>query len=133
MIPQRVWRECKSEPQRADWGKNHPDYGKKEKKTGKQIQRAAWTDDEKAYIAEWCCDKVQSNPESINAIVSSCLKHMQQDSKALPIFHHLHVVDAARLRHGYRKALQDGFFPSDYAGLKTEEEEEENDEEWVQC
>jgi hypothetical protein len=114
-----VWGNYQEEPQRAKWGVDHPDYNKKNLKTGELSQRATWTEAEMLYIAGWCYKKVKANPDSLIDIVSICLRQIQKDPKALPIFHYLHVVDSGRLRHGYRKALDNKLFAHDYPGYTT--------------
>ena len=92
----------------ADWGTKHPDYQKITVKGQTVMKRATWTDEEIEYIAKYCLQKVETNPEAKATIVASCLEHIQRDPEALPIFHPNHVLDSSRLRNGYRSALNKG-------------------------
>jgi len=95
----------------ADWGTKHPDYQKTTVKGNSVAKRAIWTDEEIQYIANYCLQKVEENPEAKFTIVASCLNHINMDPDALPIFHANHVLDSSRLRSGYRAALKRGLIP----------------------
>jgi hypothetical protein len=96
--------------QAADWGKDHPDYNK-------QLVKFSWSDPEITHIVNWCEAKVAENPAAKAMIVSKCLKALQQDPEALKIFHVNHVLDSARLRAGYRIAMEKGYFSQAYMSV----------------
>ena len=95
----------------ADWGTEHPDYEKRTVKGNNAVKRAVWTDEEIEYIAEYCTQKLRTNPDAKSIIVKCCFQHIQRDPDALPIFHRNHVLDSSRLRSGYRAAIQRGLLP----------------------
>jgi hypothetical protein len=97
-------------PQTPDWGKDHPDYNKK-------LVKFAWSDPEITYIVNWCEAKVAENPAAKSTIVAKCLKALQHDPEALKIFHVHHVLDSARLRAGYRIAMEKGYFSQAYMSV----------------
>lgn len=82
----------------ANWGTAHPDYQSGGKK-------ARWTAEEVEYIRRWCEHDNGGAMYSTN-IAARCLAHIMRDSAALPIFHPNHVLDSARLRHGYRTYMK---------------------------
>jgi hypothetical protein len=85
-----------------DWGTSHPDYKKRPK-----MLRAKWSKDEIDYIREWCVQKLEENHEIKAIIISLLWKHITRgpdNQRAIPIFHEIHILDSARLRHGYRVA-----------------------------
>jgi hypothetical protein len=82
----------------ANWGTAHPDYQSGGKK-------ARWTTEEVQYIRRWCEHDHGGYMYSTN-IVARCLAHILSDRAALPIFHPNHVLDSARLRHGYRTYMK---------------------------
>jgi hypothetical protein len=98
----------------ADWGTKHPDYQKTTVKGQNVVKRATWTEEEIRYIADYCVQKVEENPEAKSTICASCLEYIHTDPEALPIFHANHVLDSARLRTGYRQAIKRGWIPSSW-------------------
>lgn len=82
----------------ADWGTGRSDYGQ-------PVRRAVWTDAEVSYVGLWCEDFQKQYPRYTN-ILSKCLEHIRTDKAALPIFHHIHVMDTGRLRTGLDKWKQ---------------------------
>jgi hypothetical protein len=82
-----------------DWGVIHPDYGKNTK-------RAVWTGAELDFIYDWMNDRCVKNVERGHLRhVSALWHHITEGAgleKAVPIFHVNHILDATRLRHGYR-------------------------------
>jgi hypothetical protein len=79
----------------VNWGSGRADYGK-------QVTRAAWTNQEVLYIGKWIDASIIDNPHNKN-VVAACLEHLHSDPAAVPVFHSLHVLDSGRLRNGYRK------------------------------
>lgn len=80
-----------------EWGRHHPDFDRNE--VG---QRAVWSDDEVAYIAQFSKEyKGKGN------IVARCLVKIHEDPKAHPIFHAFHTLDSSRLRSGFDRYRQD--------------------------
>lgn len=75
------------------WGLDHPD--------GPERKKARWTDAEVRYIGNWCEQQLRINPHH-GTLAAACLKHIMADPAAQRIFHEIHVLDSARLRHGYR-------------------------------
>lgn len=91
----------KDELTHAPWGTTHPSY---EKLSGRNV-RIKWSDEELQYIKDWICKSNQVVVASANR-VAKCLKHIQDDHKAYPIFHVNHVLTSARLRTGFEKACK---------------------------
>jgi hypothetical protein len=82
------------------WGENHPEFAKDSK-------RAKWSDEEVSFIGEWCTNILKNNPEARRRIISDCWKYVTMGAgvhECLSIFHEIHILDATRFRHGYRKA-----------------------------
>jgi hypothetical protein len=82
------------------WGENHPEFAKDSK-------RAKWSDEEVSFIGEWCTNILKNNPEARRRIISDCWKYVTMGPgvhECLSIFHEIHILDATRFRHGYRKA-----------------------------
>lgn len=77
----------------ADWGTAHPDYGR--------TQRARWTEAEITYIGRFV-DHLQATNPYTTTVMAQCLRRINADPEALPIFHAIHTLDSARLRNGYR-------------------------------
>jgi hypothetical protein len=82
----------------AEWGADHPDRDLPVHK------KARWTADEIAYIGAYCDRQTQANPDH-RTVVACCLQQLRLDPAAQRVFHERHVLDSARLRHGYRKYL----------------------------
>jgi hypothetical protein len=98
----------------ADWGSDHPAYGKKE------TERANWTDKEIAYIVN-CCERiVREKPEWKKTVVAKCLKAIEKDPEAMKIFHKRHVLGSDRLRAGYRMAITRGLFSEYFLSVKED-------------
>jgi hypothetical protein len=73
------------------WGAQHPEFGKKEG-VG---ERAQWSPEEKRYLIPLA--------ESLSLITKTnlmarCLKHIQNDPSATPIFHKRHILTTDRLK-----------------------------------
>jgi len=83
----------------ANWGSAHPSYGV-------ACKKAVWSDAEVRYIGNWCDQHPPAPGGQIQNLVAMCLRHIKTDPVALSIFHEHHVLDNGRLRHGYRKYLQ---------------------------
>lgn len=77
-----------------DWGQRHPDYNK-------QVKRASWSIEEKAWILAW----IKAHPDQVTGH-ARCLKDIQADPAARHIFHSIHVLDGARLRAGFDAAVK---------------------------
>jgi hypothetical protein len=77
-----------------DWGQRHPDYNK-------QVKRATWSIEEKAWILAW----IKAHPDQVTGH-ARCLKDIQADAGARAIFHSIHVLDGARLRAGFEAAVK---------------------------
>ena len=88
----------------ADWGTDHPAYGKME------TEKANWTEKEIAYIVTWCERAVRENSDAKKTVVAKCLKAIEKDPEAIKIFHKRHVLGSDRLRAGYRMAIKRGLF-----------------------
>jgi len=83
----------------ANWGTEHPDQHTASK-------RARWTEAEKNYVGDWITEFELRHPEASNKH-AHCLRHIQHDPAALPIFHQYHVQTSARLRNGHRMYLKE--------------------------
>jgi hypothetical protein len=94
----------------ADWGKDHPDYGK-------SLKKASWSCPEVGWVADFCENKVAGNPSAKKTIVAKCLKAIQKDPEAMRIFHANHVLNSSRLRTGYRLAMERGYFSEEYMAV----------------
>jgi hypothetical protein len=79
----------------ANWGSGRADYGI-------VTTRADWTNTEIMYVGRYCEDEIQRRGIKAGNVVAHCLRHIKRDPIALPIFHHLHVLDCSRLRHAWR-------------------------------
>ena len=77
-----------------DWGQRHPDYNK-------QVKRASWSIEEKAWIQDW----INAHPDQVTGH-ARCLKDIQANAAARAIFHSIHVLDSARLRAGFEAAVK---------------------------
>ena len=98
----------------ADWGSDHPAYGKME------TERANWTEQEIGYIVN-CCERiVREKPEWKKTIVAKCLRAIEKDPEAIKIFHKRHVLGSDRLRAGYRMAITRGLFSEYFMGVKED-------------
>ncbi len=95
-----LWRDA-DDLQHAPWGTNHPSFGHDTPKN----MRAPWSPAEIDYLLDW----IDSHPKLITGNtnkIAKCLHHIENDEKALPIFHLNHVLNSGRLRTGFEKALQ---------------------------
>jgi hypothetical protein len=92
-----------------DWGQLHPEYGQQKK-------RYMWTKQELTFIQEWYQDRVLKRCDTGRLMtVASLWNYITKGpgmEKALPIFHTHHILNATRLRHGYRVVC--GHRPSRY-------------------
>lgn len=77
-----------------DWGKRHPLYGK-------DVKRAAWSDEEKAWIRDW----IKAHPDQPTGH-AKCLQDIRADPAARAIFHTIHTFDGARLRAGFEAVMR---------------------------
>ena len=102
----RHWRSADTlEP--SQWGSDHPE--KRE-----NVRRVNWTESELNYIVDWCTDAMRKQPALRKTIVAQCREAIWLDPTAMKIFHVNHVLDTDRLKAGYRKAIRQGMFPSDW-------------------
>ena len=83
----------------TDWGGEHPHYGI-------DGAKAPWTEAEVRYIGQWCDQQLAASGGHSHNLVARCWRHIGSDPAAVAIFHPHHVLDNARLRHGYRKYEQ---------------------------
>jgi hypothetical protein len=87
-----------------DWGTSHPDYGKS--------GRARWSTAELNYIKRWIIGKVSSRSyhsgrRTLCALMLDDITNGSEHENARHIFHTSHVLNTARLRHGYRVVMGD--------------------------
>lgn len=114
-----IAKRVKTTPSAMQWGANHP--------SPPSLQRAVWTHAEKEYVGNWCDNFQRQYGGGVKTVVSKCYKHLMRDRPphAMAIFHHQHVLDSARLRHGhrqYKKERSSTYHPAD------EEEEGDDDD-----
>jgi hypothetical protein len=83
----------------CNWGVHHPDYNKNTK-------RATWSRAELEYISDWIRERLVTKVQQGNLQTVSALWHYitrgPGKEQAQLIFHSNHILDSARLRHGYR-------------------------------
>ena len=83
-------------PSQEDWGLTHPDRS--------SVGKARWTDAEKDYIEEAASALLLENASLYGPkLMSAVLRRIRADKSTRAIFHARHVLDAGRLRSGWRK------------------------------
>jgi hypothetical protein len=91
--------------QYINWGHQHPDYAKT---TG----RVRWTVAELKYIKDWLLINageggIYEGRINICSMLHKYITRANGDETAIPIFHALHILNACKLRHGYRTVIED--------------------------
>ena len=109
------WTGLSAKPgwQHMPWGTAHPDFGKK--------GRAQWDRKELDFMDKWIKNEVATQSFERKNIMSMFLKFITVGpghKDALPIFHSRHILDSARLRHGYRIIRNDR--PSRFHGSEDD-------------
>ena len=82
----------------AEWGSAHP------QRSNTDGMRVPWSAAEIAYVGNWATKRLSEYPEA-KKLMQGCLDHLRTDPVGMSIFHKNHILNAERLKTGYRAYL----------------------------